>query len=708
MLAPLDIPPNLFSKFRYVDPAASGVPANHHIVDLMLGDVSRNLLVHEAWQRGEMPWWDPYTDGGKPLAAEANAVNISDPFKMLLFRVLRFETAYNWIRIIPFLLSGLTAFALLRHFGIGFNAAAWGALLYEFAGCNFAMFSGPTVQASFVYYPVLWILWHRGIQQHRTIWFAVSAPVTALIFLSGNLQSHSYVFLFALAFLAGYGWKRPDRWRLIFGGTSGALFFGLCVAAPFILPQIELYLLSERKMGPPVSALGYLGGLASAATIFPWALGTFRTLDLSKVFAQALLGFWIYIGSAAFIIAAIGATRHAEPGTVERDVKRTALALVAIYFVICSTPLVRILYVRTAWLAVLGLAVLFAHGWTFLSRRTELRKSWAVGTLLVAGLAVVGCNVGAGVIYPKIQPQVEARFLEAQQTSHTQDSAEPLRRFQVQNFANEVTFKNPETVVAFLGLVALGLFLLRPVQSRLPALNVILILSTLPLLSFGHRYIPMHSFTLWDKIRAGGPEQQRVTAELQPRGLRLLESAPGTYERVFPGAMSQLFHVHALGGHSSLTASNAGFLTDASGRVPARFYDYEYRSIARGPESGELRSAGHTGPSRFQWGSPTGRKVTVTNETLNTLSLALEPGEAADLVRTDSYYPGWRAFSGRVELEVRFEPPCFSRIHIPPQATEIRFTYEPRHWLKGLWIASIASVLLSLWLAALFPRAHTA
>ncbi len=162
MLAPLDIPPNLFSKFRYVDPAASGVPANHHIVDLMLGDVSRNLLVHEAWQRGEMPWWDPYTDGGKPLAAEANAVNISDPFKMLLFRVLRFETAYNWIRIIPFLLSGLTAFALLRHFGIGFNAATWGALLYEFAGCNFAMFSGPTVQASFVYYPVLWILWHRA------------------------------------------------------------------------------------------------------------------------------------------------------------------------------------------------------------------------------------------------------------------------------------------------------------------------------------------------------------------------------------------------------------------------------------------------------------------------------------------------------------------------------------------------------------------
>jgi hypothetical protein len=323
-------------------------------------------------------------------------------------------------------------------------------------------------------------------------------------------------------------------------------------------------------------------------------------------------------------------------------------------------------------------------------------------------MAALGCNVGAGVIYPKIQPQVEARFLEAQKTNPAHDFPGPLRRFQVQNFVNEVTFKNPETVLAFLGLVALGLFLLRPVQARLPALNVILILSTLPLLSFGHRYIPMHSFTLWDRIRAGGPEQQRVAAELRPQGLRLLEEAPGSYERVFPGALSQLFHVHALGGHSSLMLNNAAFLTDANGRVPARFYDYEYRSRTRGLERGELRSAGHTGPSRFQWGSPTGRKVTVLNETLNTLSLAMESGEAADLIRTDSYYPGWRAFSGPVELEVRFEPPCFSRIHIPAQATEIRFTYEPRPWRAGLWSAGIASVFLMLWLAATFQRGHRA
>src|SRR5262245_43430236 len=120
MLAPLDIPPNLFAKFKYVDRAATGVPANHYVIDLIRGDVSRNWLVHQAWKRGEMPWWDPYIEGGKPLAAEAHAVNISDPFKVLLFHLLPFEAAYNWVRIVPFIVSGLTAFCLLRHFQFTF------------------------------------------------------------------------------------------------------------------------------------------------------------------------------------------------------------------------------------------------------------------------------------------------------------------------------------------------------------------------------------------------------------------------------------------------------------------------------------------------------------------------------------------------------------------------------------------------------------
>src|SRR5436190_15052986 len=50
LFVPLDIAPNLFSKFRYVDPAATGVPANHWAIDLIYGDISRNFLVYQAWR----------------------------------------------------------------------------------------------------------------------------------------------------------------------------------------------------------------------------------------------------------------------------------------------------------------------------------------------------------------------------------------------------------------------------------------------------------------------------------------------------------------------------------------------------------------------------------------------------------------------------------------------------------------------------------
>jgi hypothetical protein len=599
LLAPLDIPANLFSKYRYLDPSADGVPKNHYHIDLIIGDLPRNVLVHEAWQRGEFPWWDPFTHRGRPLAAEANAVNASDPVKFILYRLLPFEAAYNWARVVPFFISGLTMFLLLRRLGVRSSFATWGALLYEFAGCNFAMFSGPMVQATFAYYPLLWMLWHRAVEEGGVFWFLVSAPVVALIFLSGNLQSHAYLPFFGLAFLIGYGWKRIDQWRRILPGLACAGILGLALAAPFVWPQVELYLTCERELPPPLSWHAYLSGVASSSALFPWSLGTFRTLDASKLFGQSLLGFWIYIGSAALVIAALGARRGPEE-TERGPAARMALALVALYFIVCSTPLLRVLYVRTAWLGVLGLVVLLARGLVFLRDQKAARKSWAIAVLFAAGLLAGIFNVGAVWLYPKVQPQVEARFLAAQRNNPTLDAAEPLRRFQVRNFLNEVTFKNPETALALGSLVALGIFLWRPPQARTAALHGILILSTLPLLLFGHRFIPMQRIEQWERLRAGGPEQLRALAQLRPAD-RLAETAPGMHETLFPGAMAQLYRAHVVHGYSSFLFAKAGNLPATA---PAEWlFDREYIVKERGQEQGEWHTPNHTNWSRAHWAS---------------------------------------------------------------------------------------------------------
>ena len=697
----MDVPPNFFSKYHYVDPGASGVPANHYVIDLMLGDLSRNLLAHEAWQRGEMPWWDPYTEGGKPLAAEANAINVSDPIKVALFHLLPFESAYNWIRILPFLLSGILAFWLLRHWGLESAPAFWSALLYEFAGCNAVMFSGPTVQASFAYYPLLWLLWDRGVSEGRLRLFLVSSAVTGLIFLSGNLQSHSYVFLFALMFAVGYGWRQKAQWSRLFWGIGLSTGIGLGLAAPFVLSQVELYFLSTHNP----ARYHLLAGPMSMSAFFPWALGTFRTLDASKLIMQAQIGFWIYIGSAALVVSILGMFARVDPQF--SAVKRTAILLIGLYLVICSSPLVQIFYTRAAWLAVLGLVVLFALGWRRLEQMTSTMRRTGIIIIAAAILLVAGLHVGALVVYPKIRPGIEQRFLAQEANNPALGSAPKLRRFQLDNLPNEITFKNPETVLAFASLILLGAFLRWRPRGGAIWLNVTLLISTLPLLWYAHRFIPMQPMSLWQRIREGGPEQQRVVAMVTPSSQRLMEIAPNQNEYLFPGAMAQIFRVHVMHGHSSMVVKSAG--TEAAalqGHQPS-LNDYTYRSATTGMEKGELIKVNSRPSARYFWREPNERQITIAQETLTSITLAITPGPPGTIVRSDTYYPGWKIVAPS-NARLMPQAPCFARFDVPSDVTTVTLKFEPR-WLKtGLILALMSALALVASLAILWRRSARA
>jgi hypothetical protein len=168
--------------------------------------------------------------------------------------------------------------------------------------------------------------------------------------------------------------------------------------------------------------------------------------------------------------------------------------------------------------------------------------------------------------------------------------------------------------------------------------------------------------------------------------------------------MAQLFKIHVLHGHTSLSLSNRRYLTLTSGKFDSQLYDYEYRSTERGLERGELMPSGASARSRFRWGDGSSGKIEVQDETLNRLALTLEPRDAGSLIRTDSFYPGWRAFAGAQELKVLFEPPCFSRVEVPARTTALRFVYEPRPWRLGLGLAAAGLATLAILLAAFYKR----
>jgi hypothetical protein len=695
ILAPVDIAPTTFSKYHYVDPSAGKLPANHYIIDQLTFDLPLQHTIYGAYRHGEIPWWDPYTYAGRPLLADAH-VNGTDPIRLLCYFTLPFVSAYNWNLILKSILTGFGMFVLLRHLRFSIPVSIPLAITYQFAGCFALFFGHPWIQASFAYYPLLWTVWSSGARNPSARLDAAGAALCALIFYSGNLQSHAYLALFGLCALIAYGFEdRRVRWRvvrsIVFSGVVGA-----ALAAPVIWPQVEYYLNSLRlaSFSSP-SKLTFLAGLLSFSSIFPWALGTFRTLDIGKVVGVNAAGFVVFAGSAAFCLAAIGCWDRRL--TEQKEARRMAIALVVTYFVVCSTPLLSILYTRMAPMAVIGLIVLAALGLTYIADRDRPLKKlgWMIAGIAVAIFLVL--NVTAFVIYPRVIDRARALVAAQEQTNVSFDQTPGLRAFQIENLPREISLLNFETSLAFASLLVLAIYLGRQRRSGSVMQWAVLTLNFLPAIFFFSRFVPNHPVVYWDRLVAGGPEQRRVAAALNPGHLRLLEESPGLNEMLFPNNMGHLQQLHAVHGLSALQPASV-FHWPLPEPPPAELVsDFVYRGDRRGEEIGELTRVATEGMSRLSCGH---RKVAIVAETMDTLTVSIEPGPADTFVRTDTFYPGWQAKLNGQPIPLEHGASPFSTINLPASnaASIVAYSYKPTHLrlTTGILIAAGLTVIGAL------------
>src|ERR1043166_583542 len=77
LMAPLDIAPAFFSRFRDVEPNPPAIPANHQIIDQLTYDLPIQWTIYKAYRAGEIPWWDPYTLAGLLLSPVTNTTRAS-------------------------------------------------------------------------------------------------------------------------------------------------------------------------------------------------------------------------------------------------------------------------------------------------------------------------------------------------------------------------------------------------------------------------------------------------------------------------------------------------------------------------------------------------------------------------------------------------------------------------------------------------------
>ena len=87
-------------------------------------------LAAEDWLGGRLPWWNPYTGVGLPLAAEMQPAAFFLPFVLLL----HFAHGVLYLKIALQLLAGLTMLGFLRALGLMGWAACLGAVLFQLGG----------------------------------------------------------------------------------------------------------------------------------------------------------------------------------------------------------------------------------------------------------------------------------------------------------------------------------------------------------------------------------------------------------------------------------------------------------------------------------------------------------------------------------------------------------------------------------------------
>ncbi len=333
----VDTNPLLFVSDMPLHPE-SGLLGGRPFIDGDAGLTTMTLgkLAADSWLNGQLPWWNPYSGVGLPLAAEMQPAAFLLPFVLLL----HFAHGVLYLKIALQIFAGLTMLGFLGALGLSGWAAVLGSALFQLNG-TFAWYAdAPSLPIAFM--PLL--LW--GLERTRTLALQGRRGGEALIALAiaGSLVAGFPEVAFVDGLL-GLGWAvmrlcslpRAIRWlfarRVAVGGVAG-----LALSAPAVLPF--LISLPVSSLGPHGISVDAHLGLAHAATLlFPYVFGPILS-DLDLPFWAKCGG---YLGAAAPLLALCALVRT---GLVPRSMRLFLGAwmvalLAAMFHLPIATQLVR-------------------------------------------------------------------------------------------------------------------------------------------------------------------------------------------------------------------------------------------------------------------------------------------------------------------------------------------------------------------------------
>ncbi len=196
------------------------------------------------WLHGIVPWWNPYTGIGMPLAAEMQTLAFFIPF------IFTLALPHGWLllRLSLQVLSGITLYALLTELRATRLAAFVAGALYALSGTFFMV---PHAATPLPFIPLLLLGLERAGRAaatgQRLGWGWITIAVALLVY-AGYPEIAYFGGLLAVAWtIARFASMGASRWVFI-GKVSLGGSLGLLMTLPLLVPF--LHYLSHAFVGP--------------------------------------------------------------------------------------------------------------------------------------------------------------------------------------------------------------------------------------------------------------------------------------------------------------------------------------------------------------------------------------------------------------------------------------------------------------------------
>jgi hypothetical protein len=345
------------------------------------------------WLHGVVPWWNPYTGIGVPLAGELQPGAFFLPFSLLLL----LKEGLLWQRLVMQTIAGLATYALLRELGLSRLAAFLGGALFSVNGV-IAWTPGPAaVYCSSPFLPCL--LW--GIERARNsargaISVLAIGLAIAWMILAGFPEPAYISGLLGLIWGVYRITSAPSRWVMARRAVGG-FALGLMVASPLLIAFVD-YLIQSDSFGAHIKIGVSKPWTSLPAMVIPYVYGPLNfPPSTSNMLVEKSASTGGYTGALILIMSVVGIMR--------KSADRGLRILLLIWVLVCWArnfgvqPITAIIdhlpllnrawffrYAGASW--ILALTILAGYGLDEFRSATPRRRNGFVAVLILLLICV--------------------------------------------------------------------------------------------------------------------------------------------------------------------------------------------------------------------------------------------------------------------------------------------------------------------------------